>query len=94
MKIKDSLIALAYVLTYFRTEYLVSVSQLLEKIRALKAEKAEIDLVLEFRIGLHKCFSILILKLVKAKSITKEKADFARYALEYLFEDKGQTGKQ
>lgn len=88
MKIKDSLIALVYVLINFRTEYIVNISNLLAKIKAEKEGTEEIDLVLELRIGLHKYFSIVILKLVKIESITKEKADFALYALEYLFQDK------
>lgn len=88
MSIKEGLIALVYVLTCFRAEYIVNISSLLAKIKAAKVDKTEIDLVLELRIGLNKYFSILILKLVKAGSITNEKSDSALKALEYLFEDK------
>jgi DNA-directed RNA polymerase sigma subunit (sigma70/sigma32) len=89
MENKVNLIALITILSSFRDEYIPKIADLLKSFVKILTDKPEnTDPVLELRIGLHKIFSILILKLRNSETISDKNAKLANKAIQELFHDK------
>lgn len=84
-----SFIALASMLSLLQKEDISSVFTLQKRIdEIIRSKSSGVDPFLEFKIGLHKFFSLQILKLKSNGAISGEQADLSAHAAQVLFEGK------